>query len=60
MLAIRRSYIIPESALTPIISFFSGFQSTNRGNALAKKIVASDIKLKLNDSFVFYTADNCT
>ena len=60
MLAIRRSYIIPESTLTLIMTFFSGFQSTNRGNPLAKKIVASDIKLKLNDSFVFYTADNCT
>ena len=38
----------------------SGFQSTNRPNPLAQKILASDIKLGLNDSFTFYTADNCS
>ena len=36
-----------------------GFQSTNRANPLAKKILASDIALGLNDQFTFYTADNC-
>ncbi|EKM57181.1 uncharacterized protein PHACADRAFT_160711 [Phanerochaete carnosa HHB-10118-sp] len=35
-----------------------GFQSTNRGNTLAKKIVASDIALGLNDNLSFYTPDN--
>ncbi|KAI0705325.1 hypothetical protein C8Q76DRAFT_683057 [Earliella scabrosa] len=35
-----------------------GFQSTNRANPLAQKIVASDIALGLNDNFAFYTADN--
>jgi hypothetical protein len=39
---------------------YPGFQSTARGNALARKIVASDIELGLNGSFSFYTADNCT
>ncbi|KAI0763881.1 hypothetical protein BC629DRAFT_967496 [Irpex lacteus] len=35
-----------------------GFQSTNRANPLAQKIVAADIALGLNDNFAFYTADN--
>ncbi|KAJ3552372.1 hypothetical protein NM688_g4185 [Phlebia brevispora] len=35
-----------------------GFQSTNRANPLAKKILASDIALGLNADFTFYTADN--
>ena len=38
---------------------YRGFQSTNRANPLAQKIVASDIALGLNDNFAFYTADNC-
>ncbi|KAJ7291209.1 hypothetical protein C8J57DRAFT_1271818 [Mycena rebaudengoi] len=37
---------------------YPGFQSTARGNPLARKIVASDIKLGLNGFFSFYTADN--
>ncbi|KAF7319487.1 TSPc domain-containing protein [Mycena chlorophos] len=37
---------------------YPGFQSTNRANPLAQKIVASDIKLGLNSDFSFYTADN--
>ncbi|KAJ7756929.1 hypothetical protein B0H16DRAFT_1537435 [Mycena metata] len=37
---------------------YPGFQSTNRANPLARKIVASDIALGLNDEFTFYTADN--
>ncbi|KAJ7856576.1 hypothetical protein B0H13DRAFT_2237799 [Mycena leptocephala] len=37
---------------------YPGFQSTARGNTLARKIVASDIELGLNGSFSFYTADN--
>ncbi|KAJ7855118.1 hypothetical protein B0H14DRAFT_2754840 [Mycena olivaceomarginata] len=37
---------------------YPGFQSTARGNALARKIVASDIELGLDDTFSFYTADN--
>jgi len=37
---------------------YPGFQSTSRGNELAHKIVASDIKLGLNANFSFYTADN--
>lgn len=30
-----------------------------RANPLAQKILASDIALGLNDSFSFYTPDNC-
>ncbi|KAF7366694.1 TSPc domain-containing protein [Mycena sanguinolenta] len=37
---------------------YPGFQSSVRANPLARKIVASDIELGLNDSFSFYTADN--
>lgn len=37
----------------------SGFQSTNRANPLAQKIVAADIALGLDDTFTFYSADNC-
>ncbi|KAJ7178031.1 hypothetical protein C8R46DRAFT_1174054 [Mycena filopes] len=37
---------------------YPGFQSTNRANPLARKIVASDIELGLDDTFTFYTADN--
>ena len=36
-----------------------GFQSTNRANPLAQKILAADIALGLNDTLTFYTADNC-
>ncbi|KAI0089698.1 hypothetical protein BDY19DRAFT_889505 [Irpex rosettiformis] len=36
----------------------TGFQSTNRANPLAQKIVAADIALGLNNNLVFYTADN--
>lgn len=35
-----------------------GFQSTNRANPLAQKIVKSDIALGLNDTLTFYTGDN--
>ncbi|KAI0686326.1 hypothetical protein BC835DRAFT_1408615 [Cytidiella melzeri] len=35
-----------------------GFQSINRANTLAQKIVASDIAQGLDDSFSFYTPDN--
>lgn len=38
---------------------FRGFVSTVRANPLAKKIVAADIALGLNDFFTFYTGDNC-
>ncbi|CAK5278119.1 unnamed protein product [Mycena citricolor] len=37
---------------------YPGFQSSLRANPLARKIVASDIALGLNESFSFYTADN--
>ena len=37
----------------------SGFQSTNRANPLAQKILAADIAQGLNDSLTFYTPDNC-
>ncbi|KAF7343425.1 TSPc domain-containing protein [Mycena venus] len=37
---------------------YPGFQSTVRGNELARKIVASDIALGLTDAVTFYTADN--
>ena len=36
----------------------SGFQSTNRANPLAQKILAADIAQGLNDSLTFYTPDN--
>ncbi|KAJ7253056.1 hypothetical protein B0H12DRAFT_602616 [Mycena haematopus] len=37
---------------------YPGFQSSVRASLLARKIVASDIELGLNDNFTFYTADN--
>ncbi|KAJ6613551.1 hypothetical protein B0H10DRAFT_2047628 [Mycena sp. CBHHK59/15] len=37
---------------------YPGFQSSNRANPLARKIVAADIALGLNFDFSFYTADN--
>lgn len=37
----------------------SGFQSTNRANPLAQKILAADIAQGLNDTLTFYTPDNC-
>ncbi|KAJ7028713.1 hypothetical protein C8F04DRAFT_1118448 [Mycena alexandri] len=37
---------------------YPGFQSTNRANPLARKIVASDIALGVNAELSFYTADN--
>lgn len=36
----------------------SGFQSTNRANPLAQKILASDIALGLNSNVAFYAGDN--
>ncbi|KAI0657448.1 hypothetical protein C8Q70DRAFT_1055626 [Cubamyces menziesii] len=35
-----------------------GFQSTNRANPLAQKILASDIELGVTEEISFYTADN--
>ncbi|TFK84989.1 hypothetical protein K466DRAFT_204796 [Polyporus arcularius HHB13444] len=35
-----------------------GYQSTNRANPLAQKILVSDIALGLTDNFSFYTPDN--
>jgi hypothetical protein len=37
---------------------YAGFQSTNRGNALAQKIVANDIALGIDGFSSFYTPDN--
>ncbi|KAF9011868.1 hypothetical protein BDQ17DRAFT_793629 [Cyathus striatus] len=37
---------------------YPGFQSTNRANPLAQKIVAADIALGLDASISFYTPDN--
>ncbi|KAI0058356.1 hypothetical protein BV25DRAFT_1919409 [Artomyces pyxidatus] len=37
---------------------YAGFQSTNRANPLAKKILASDIAQGLNDQVSYYTADD--
>lgn len=42
-----------------LITCCRGFQSINRANPLAKKILASDIGFGLNEDFTFYTADNC-
>ena len=39
---------------------YPGFQSTNRANALAQRILGNDIKLNTTDNLSFYTADNCT
>ncbi|KAI0634239.1 hypothetical protein C8Q77DRAFT_1110664 [Trametes polyzona] len=36
----------------------AGFQSTNRANPLAQKILASDISLGLTSAVTFYAADN--
>ncbi|KAF7292921.1 TSPc domain-containing protein [Mycena indigotica] len=47
-----------HSYLAGTIIGYPGFQSTNRANPLARKIVASDIKLGLTDQLSFYTADN--
>lgn len=40
-------------------SFTRGFEATIRANELAKKIVASNIKLGLNSSQTFFAPDNC-
>ncbi|KAF9261734.1 hypothetical protein L218DRAFT_980860 [Marasmius fiardii PR-910] len=37
---------------------YPGFVSTTRGNALAQKIIASDIKLGVDVSISFYSGDN--
>ncbi|THH27364.1 hypothetical protein EUX98_g6832 [Antrodiella citrinella] len=37
---------------------YPGFQSTNRANPLAQKIVAADIALGNTDQFTFYSPDN--
>ena len=42
-----------------MFAIVSGFQSTNRANPLAQKILASDIELGVTSEISFYTADNC-
>jgi len=42
-----------------VLTNFSGFQSTYRGNTLVQKILAADIAQGLNKSTSIYTADNC-
>ncbi|VDB83219.1 unnamed protein product [Peniophora sp. CBMAI 1063] len=37
---------------------YPGFQSINRANALAQRILGNDIKLNTTDNLSFYTADN--
>jgi hypothetical protein len=37
----------------------SGFQSTQRGNPLAQKIVAAHVAMGANDIGTFYSPDNC-
>lgn len=39
--------------------FSRGFQSTQRGNALAQKIVAAHVAMGANDIGTFYSPDNC-
>jgi hypothetical protein len=40
-------------------SYRRGFQSTQRGNPLAQKIVAAHVAMGANDIGTFYSPDNC-
>ena len=50
------------SLLYPLVLIprYRGFESTNRVNPLAKKILESEIALGLDVNIAYYTADNCT
>ena len=42
-----------------LTDFFRGFQSTNRANPFAQKILKAVIDQGLNGSISFYAPDNC-
>ena len=48
-----------RDASASLNEFFRGFQSTNRANPLAQKILKATIDQKGNGSFTFYAPDKC-
>jgi hypothetical protein len=57
-LSVRAQQYSPPFEVTALMEIiFRGFQTTQRGNALAQKIVANDIELGVTQTF--YAPDNC-